>query len=600
MIAANDPIMNLINLKKQQKKCNNIYTPLHIGEDGKFIIKDFSMSLINIVLSQIKDFTQSNYQRIKSTAVLKYIIEATHNHLQDETENILYVLYKNSDHEEKEVVENIKDISNKIGVYFNMDTVIPTICRHVLDNDIKNNTQVISNRLLVFSNLLLCVKDISINNIKLITNTLKDLDVYQLLTNDYTGNLVYVYVFNIYSNIVNYLKYYKNNTNNTSSMLSIIRDFHEELFYQLLLLSSAPLLPLEERQKAPLILINLSKVCGFNNINDLYSLELSFLLEKFNSSHKSWRRNTADRFAFDAFVKNAGEAIDSDTGDNWIKILEIISDCTESNKDIELRMDMLVLTDKLIEDGNTINNKTNLDDNNNDIANITNNQQEALNSFSSISFFSEFIIEEVLLPASLWKAQRPNNNIRKIAIVCLIKLYKYDLVKEQNTTVKFFNSYISMLKSASDDDWDCELRNLSIQFIQILLIKNKENNYKNSFLSESEMRDLYPILLKRLDDSQDENRKAVCFALELFMMIVKDKKNISSTACEYIFQNSCIHLDDCKEEIRKAVYSFLNILISIKDKDYDYYINKVFDEETKRFQNTDYLNKLKESFRLKN
>ena len=557
----NDLILNLINKKKQDKQ-STVKAPKKLNTGAQYLIKRNKDKILDLTIEDLRNFSQSNVERFQSISVLKFLIEACGNDLSSKTEKILLSLYKNADHEDEQVKSIVKEISTSIGIVFDLDVVIPIITRNLLDNDLKNNNQALGNRMFVLANLLSKAVSINFDNINMIINTLKELDIY-VNVNEQVGKSIFVHSFEIYSGIINSL-YSKGSDN----ILNLIQNIHSELFYQLLLLYSLPILPQISRNEVPAVLQKMAEICGFKDIIGLYSLELSFLLDKFKSSHKLWRRNTADRYAFDTFVKYAGESLNTGSGENWIKVLEIISNCTEAEKDIEMRMDMIVLMDKLFEDANG-------------------------NKDSTISYFSEFIIEQILLPACMWRAQRPNYNIRKAALVCLIKLYKFNLI-EKECSLKYFTNYISMLKSSMEDDWDCELRNLSIQLVTILLVTNNNNNFSNCFLGESELRELYPIMLKRLDDSQDENRKVICKAFEHFFILVRDRLKISASAIEYIFQTSCIHLDDSKREIRESVYKFLEILFSIGDERYINSLRRIVDEEYLKFQNKDFIDKLKE------
>lgn len=555
-----DIIKEMLNKKKQQNQEIKKKDLNQLGEGAQFIIKRNSLNILNPLLVDLNDFSQAHNEKYKSINVLKYLVLACKNDLQEQSEKILSSLYKNSDHEEENIRELIKEVSSLIGEYFDMEALIPIISKSLLDNDIKANNKSIVNRFHVLSSIFHKSTSITHNSLQLFFNTLRELDLF---VNYYSNNVIFIYLYEILSGIISSISI------SNIDKRTFLKDFHSEIFYYLLLLFNFPILPKEIRDKVPSVLLTLSTLLGFNDIDGLYSLELSFILDKFKDSHKLWRRNTADRYAFDAFVKHAGESLNSESGDNWIKVLEIISNCTEANKDIEMRMDMLILIETLIE--------------------ISSKEKE----LSCFVFFSEFVIEQILIPASMWKAQRPNYNIRKVGIICMIKMYKYNMI-ESTISQKYFSSYITMLKSSMEDDWDCELRNLSIQFVNMLLSKNNEKEYSNSFLSESELRELYPLMLKRLDDSQDENRKSICKGFVLFFYIVKDKIRISTSAIEYIFQNSCIHLDDSNVEIRKNVYEFLEILfkISIDEEKYKKTLFKITEVEIKRFQHKDYISKL--------
>ena len=72
--------------------------------------------------------------------------------------------------------------------------------------------------------------------------------------------------------------------------------------------------------------------------------------------------------------------------------------------------------------------------------------------------------------------------------------------------------------------------------------------------------EMYPELLKRLDDSNDGVRLAVCGSMEAFWEAPADEQgapSISKTILGYMVDALLIHLDDGEEEIQKAVMAVL-------------------------------------------
>jgi hypothetical protein len=211
-----------------------------------------------------------------------------------------------------------------------------------------------------------------------------------------------------------------------------------------------------------------------------------------------------------------------------VDILYIISHCSEAVKDIEMRMEMMNLMEFIIEQ-----------------------------LFDQVEAYLPYIIEQILIPATAWKAQRPNNKIRKAAMVCLIKIFKNLNEKNQNKdtwqeSFNFFKELLLLLKSTLEDDWDPELRWLSIQFLKNILILGD----RLGSIDNEKMLEIYPHLLKRLDDSQDSNRIQTCEVLKIYFQICR-KVKISESIFEYILNTAFVHLDDPNEQIRLAVQGVL-------------------------------------------
>jgi hypothetical protein len=166
-----------------------------------------------------------------------------------------------------------------------------------------------------------------------------------------------------------------------------------------------------------------------------------------------------------------------------------------------------------------------------------------------IKAYLEFILPEILLPATAWKSQRPYYKIRKSAMVCIIKLFRNNII-DVETTMIFLKDIFQVLKSTLEDDYDPELRYLSIQLTKYVLI------FSNDRISREEILDFYPNLLKRLDDSQDANRIGISEVLRLFFQI-NERVEVADSTYEYIISTCFIHLDDPNENVRNAVFEFL-------------------------------------------
>lgn len=131
--------------------------------------------------------------------------------------------------------------------------------------------------------------------------------------------------------------------------------------------------------------------CGIETASDLFSIELSTLLDEMKEQYEDWNKHTPERFIFDMLVRRAHSAV----VDYWETILMIIAANIEMEKEYELRMDMLTLVEHFL-------------------------IQKDLHS--TIVFYSDIIMKMILIPCTQWRAGKPNVSIRKAAVVCQIKL----------------------------------------------------------------------------------------------------------------------------------------------------------------------------------
>lgn len=113
---------------------------------------------------------------------------------------------------------------------------------------------------------------------------------------------------------------------------------------------------------------NLATNCNIESTQDLFSIELSTLLDELKEQYESWDKNTPERFIFDMLVRRSFTAV----VDYWETILMIVAANVEHEKDYELRMDMLALIEHFL-------------------------LQKDLHS--TIVFYSEIILKMILMPS---------------------------------------------------------------------------------------------------------------------------------------------------------------------------------------------------------
>lgn len=505
-----------------------------MNDGAIYILKKNKKKILDLIIEDLINFSISNQIKSKSLSSLFFLIEACQNDLIENLDEILLVLYKHFDNDEIEINKKVNQIANILGTYLNSKILIGTICKHINDSEVKNSLNPISARIRILSNVLINMKDLENPTISLILQIIEGLDIYNLSDSVYTKSIL-IDSFNIFANL-------------TENLKENCKTFHSSLFYNLLLLGSIPDL-IDIRKEVNFSMNTLSKNCGFDKREDMFSLELGIMLEKFKESHKNWRNISPDRFAFDTYVRNAGNSL----GEHWVDILLIIADCVENDKDLEMKMDMIILIDSIIENPDL---------------------------HSQLSYYIDFIVPEILLPCCVWRPTKPTYKVRKAAIVCLMGIYTNQLYPIENS-LKHFGLTINMLKSAMDDDWDPELRFLGIRLLteMILLLKEKLDN--------EALLEIYPLALKRLDDSQDKNRIQVCKTLKIFFEVCL-KVSLSDSIFDYIIKSALIHLDDPNIEVRNSVYSFLKIAKEVNKENF----LKQAKESLQYFNHPDLLQKL--------
>merc|ERR1711972_692561 len=95
-------------------------------------------------------------------------------------------------------------------------------------------------------------------------------------------------------------------------------------------------------------------------------------------------------------------------------------------------------------------------------------------------------------------------------------------------------------------------------------------------INGEQLREIYPELLKRLDDSNDKVRTAVCEALSMFFKCLPPKW--SRSLYESILKTLFVHLDDPNPDIQQGVYSVLEAAVH---QDYDTFLQEAKTAEAK-------------------
>jgi hypothetical protein len=92
------------------------------------------------------------------------------------------------------------------------------------------------------------------------------------------------------------------------------------------------------------------------------------------------------------------------------------------------------------------------------------------------------------------------------------------------------------------DETDVTIRHISILCLSVLFERLQGASNQEAIYQ------IYPKLLKCLDDSHDEIRLAICLTLQLFLRSGL-KQDYSMTCLDYILDQLFIHLDDQDQDI---------------------------------------------------
>ena len=165
-----------------------------------------------------------------------------------------------------------------------------------------------------------------------------------------------------------------------------------------------------------------------------------------------------------------------------------------------------------------------------------------------ISACCDMLVEKVFIPNLVWRAGRVESVARKVTLTATHGLLKAGAVGPQSL-YKHAPHVVPLLASEMEDS-DASSRHLSCLCLSIVF-----ERLRGGF-GEQAILDLYPRLLKRLDDSDDIIRMAVCDTFKPFMLCAP-KEVYRGTMITYTLDQLFIHLDDPDPKIQKCIFDVL-------------------------------------------
>ena len=172
--------------------------------------------------------------------------------------------------------------------------------------------------------------------------------------------------------------------------------------------------------------------------------------------------------------------------------------------------------------------------------------------------FVQRVLDHVVIPNMVWQVGGMASALRKVSAAVLFSILQGNCVTDQ-IVFNVAPRLIPLIKSNLTDD-DSSLRELSISTMSLLLEKLPNR------LGEEAVQDLYPDLMKCLDDSCNSVRFEACETL-LHFFKCSIKSNFHGTMLLYITENLFIHLDDPNPAFKEKIFHVLVALLNI-DKRY--------------------------------
>jgi dynein assembly factor 5 len=162
------------------------------------------------------------------------------------------------------------------------------------------------------------------------------------------------------------------------------------------------------------------------------------------------------------------------------------------------------------------------------------------------------LLDAVLIPNCTWRVGQSNTKIRKGGMICIHALLERHLLTPAALN-EVFVDLLPILKSCLDDSFSPDNRLIACLVLKCTLAELRAE------INGEQLREIYPELLKRLDDSNDKIRVSICEALAVFFLCLPPKW--SRTLFEYILRTLFVHLDDPSFEIQEGIGKALELAV---------------------------------------
>nr|XP_018903074.1 PREDICTED: dynein assembly factor 5, axonemal [Bemisia tabaci] len=285
----------------------------------------------------------------------------------------------------------------------------------------------------------------------------------------------------------------------------------------------------EIREEALELLNSLSEICGFDNVAALYKQHIECVLESLKTSVESLSIQCPQRFIFEAILIHAGPVIG-----NFINlILEILEMAFSVDNDPEVVLKFLMI-----------------------IARILSNWEETFAEVEDKAGAIEKLLD-ILKCQLIWRAGLSAEALRTAAVTCVLTALS---VRPFSSSLP---SKITPIVLSLIEDQAYKTRLYALSSICELVDMERESGS----LTAETINKIYPEILKRLDDANDQVREkaANCISV-LFQTPLPADYDMSSSKnhFEFIYKTLLIHLDDMDPKFQQIVLDVLKSVGSLE------------------------------------
>ncbi|XP_015127781.1 dynein assembly factor 5, axonemal [Diachasma alloeum] len=304
------------------------------------------------------------------------------------------------------------------------------------------------------------------------------------------------------------------------------------------------------------LLQTLAKMTNVKTLQDLYILHVPSLLHDIKNTPNTWTVHSGELNIFQLCSSEANIA----TLENVDVVLPILRVAMSQDSDIELKLKLFIVVSELLQHRGVC---------------LMKRRKEDLNGFL-VEFLSD-----ILMPCLVWVAGRSAEALRTAAIGCLCSLLdespgkqidtfeSHECKEEMDTIFSNKQLFLSIFKQVRPilisliDDNSRKTRLFALRAIY-LMIKNASKIFS---ITEEDIIEIYPAIVRRLDDGCDDVRFAATETLVFVWKVSKNHNlNVGKSHINYLYTSIIVHLDDPEERFHALMLDAMMTLAEIHPK----------------------------------
>lgn len=463
--------------------------------------RNFS-KILPAITNDITDWTPAT--RIKCSGLLYHLVYYCEDYVTMHMEALSQCLYRAAQDEEKVVVKQVIETAELVGLFVEANVYCKMILPYIAS--VSSAPVALSSALSVLSAYIRggSYRQLA-DQMENITETLASPDICCTLNESCQSSMLSCIQAIVNKNGINHADISCHLFTITLNLISLTKneDFKKETTG---------------------IMDKLSVQINMKDRFDLFIKHGAPILIKLKESCDLWSSQSTGFITYTSLLAECGSSLSS-LLDEGIPIFMI---CTQPSKDAVMRQQLFSLLTQLVID------------NSNDDSIVTQLQSYAIK-----------LIKECILQNIVWQAGRTAAALRSVVMALLWAVLQARAITDAHMKECFNDMYKHMTSCL--DDYNETTRMMSIKVILKLL------QVCHAAIEVDQLHVIYPELLKRMDDSVDENRIVTCYAFSAYFKALPANYDINfyQAHLEFIYKTLLIHLDDPRENIQDAVLETL-------------------------------------------